>query len=93
MHLSTRRGIRACRLVTCPRKAGFGEQGFVFQFCDNQNLGQSFEKRQIDNRKQKNSHLVKKSHYYGGPIKRLCDSPSERLIDRRESSETEGLAR
>jgi hypothetical protein len=39
----TRRGIRACRLVTWPRKAGFGEYGFVFQFLDNQNLGGSFE--------------------------------------------------
>jgi hypothetical protein len=29
------------------RKAGFGEQGFDFQFCENQNLGQSFEKCQI----------------------------------------------
>ncbi len=44
MHSGTRREIRACRLVTCPRKAGFGEQGFVFQFCDNQNLGQIFWK-------------------------------------------------
>ncbi len=26
------------------RKAGFGEQDFDFEFCDNQNLGQSFEK-------------------------------------------------
>ncbi len=93
MHSGTRRGIRACRLVTCSRKAGFGEQGFVFQFCDNQNLGQSFEKREIDTRKPKISHLVEKSNYSGAPIKRLCDSPSERLRDRRESSETEGLAR
>ncbi len=75
------------------RKAGFGQQGFDFQFCDNQNLGQSFEKRQIDTRKPKISDLVEKSHYYGEPIKRLCDSPSQRLIDRRESSETEGFAR
>jgi hypothetical protein len=37
------------KLVGCYllRKAGFGEQGFDFQFCDNQNLGQSFEKCQI----------------------------------------------
>jgi len=36
-------------LVGCylQRKAGFGKQGFDFQFCDNQNLSQSFEKHQI----------------------------------------------
>jgi hypothetical protein len=36
-------------LVGCclESKAGFGEQGFDFQFCDNQNFGQSFEKPQI----------------------------------------------
>jgi hypothetical protein len=35
-------------LVGCymQRKTGFGEQGFDFQFSDNQNLGQSFEKLQ-----------------------------------------------
>jgi hypothetical protein len=92
MHSGTIKGIRACRLVTCPRKGRFGKQGFVFQFCDDQNLGQSFEQSQIDTRKPKNSHFVEKSHYYGGPIRRLPDWPSERLIDRRESSETEGLA-
>jgi hypothetical protein len=43
MHSGIRRGIRACMLVTWARKAGFGEHGFVFQFCDNQNVGASFE--------------------------------------------------
>jgi hypothetical protein len=36
--------VGCCYLL---RKAGFGEQGFDFQFCDNQNLGQPFEKCQI----------------------------------------------
>jgi hypothetical protein len=40
------------------RKAGFGEQGFDFQFCDNQNLGQSFEKCQIYTKKPKISHFL-----------------------------------
>jgi hypothetical protein len=40
------------------RKAGFGEQGIDFQFCDNQNLGQSFEKCQIYTRKPKIPHFL-----------------------------------
>jgi len=60
MHLGTRRGIRACRLVTCHRKAGFCEQGFVFQFCDNHHLGQSFGKIQIYTRKPKKIPLCGK---------------------------------
>jgi len=37
------------KLVGCHlrRKAGSGKQDFDFQLCDNQNLGQSFEKLQI----------------------------------------------
>jgi hypothetical protein len=73
MHSGTRREIRASRLVTCPRKAGFGEQGFVFQFCDNQNLGQIFWKTSNLHRKPKISHFVDKNHYYGWPIERLRD--------------------
>jgi hypothetical protein len=41
-----------------PRKAGFGEQGFDFHFCDNQNLGQSFEKCQIYTKKLEISHFL-----------------------------------
>ncbi len=33
------------------RNAGFGEQGFDFQYCDNQNFGESFEKPQIYTKK------------------------------------------
>jgi hypothetical protein len=51
MHSGTRRGIRACRLVTWAKKAGFDERGFVFQFCDNQNLGGCFEKFIVENQK------------------------------------------
>jgi hypothetical protein len=29
------------------RNAGFGEQGFDFQYCENQNFGESFEKPKI----------------------------------------------
>ncbi len=40
------------------RKAGFGEQGFDFQFYDNQNLGQSFEKCEIYTKNPKISHCL-----------------------------------
>ncbi len=62
--VSTMRCIHApqekLELVGCYllRKAGFGEQGFDFQFCDNQNLGQSFEKCQIYTKKPKISHFL-----------------------------------
>ncbi len=39
------------------RKAGLGEHSFDFQFCDNQNIGQSFEKRQIYTNKTQNFPL------------------------------------
>jgi len=47
-------------LVRCcmQRKAGFGEQGFDFQFSDNQNLGRSFEKLKIYTKKPKISHFL-----------------------------------
>jgi hypothetical protein len=50
-------------LVGCymQRKTGFGEQGFDFQFSDNQNLGQSFEKLQIYTKKPKISHFLWKN--------------------------------
>jgi hypothetical protein len=67
-------------LVGCylQRKAGFGEQGLDFQFCDNLNLCQSFEKLQIYTKKPKLSpfyseSFVERSDYYGGPIERLGD--------------------
>jgi hypothetical protein len=40
------------------RNAGFGEQGFDFQYCDNQNFGESFEKPQIYTKKPKISHFL-----------------------------------
>ncbi len=40
------------------RNAGFGEQGFDFQYCDNQSFGESFEKPQIYTKKPKNSHFL-----------------------------------
>jgi hypothetical protein len=47
-------------LVGCylQRKAGFGKQGFGFQYCDNQNFGQSIEKPQIYTKNPKNSHFL-----------------------------------
>jgi len=39
------------------RKAGFAKQGFDFQFCDNQSLGQSLENCQIYTKKTKNFPL------------------------------------
>ncbi len=43
------------------RKAGFGEQGFDFQFYNNQNLGQSFEKLQIYTKNPKTFHFLWKT--------------------------------
>jgi hypothetical protein len=40
--------VGCCYLL---RKAGFAKQGFDFQFCDNQSLGQSLENCQIYNKK------------------------------------------
>ncbi len=60
MHSCTRREIRACRLYL-RRKAGFGEQDFDCEFCDNQNLGQSFEKLQIYTKNPKFSHFLWKN--------------------------------
>jgi hypothetical protein len=40
------------------RKTRFADQGFDFQLCDNQNLGQSFEKCQIYTKKPKISHFL-----------------------------------
>ncbi len=50
-------------LVGCymRRKAGFGEQGSDFQFSDNPNLGQSFEKLQIYTINPKISHSLWKN--------------------------------
>ncbi len=50
-------------LVRCymQRKAGFGQQGFDFQFSDNHNLGQSFEKLQIYTINPKISHSLWKN--------------------------------
>jgi hypothetical protein len=62
-------------LVSCylPKKAGFGEQGFDFHFCENQNLPKNIQFTL------KNQQLLlscptilwEKSHYYGEPTKRL----------------------
>jgi hypothetical protein len=49
------------------RKARFGEQGFDFQYCNNQNFGQSFKKPQIYTKNPKfltfySESFVEKSH-------------------------------
>jgi hypothetical protein len=47
--------VGCCYLL---RKAGFHEQGFDFQYCDNQNFGQCFEKPQIYPKNPKISHFL-----------------------------------
>jgi hypothetical protein len=76
-------------LVGCylQRKAGFGEHGFDFQYCDNQNFDQSFEKPQIYTKNPKfptfySETFVEKSHYYGGPIERsVTDHHNKSILD------------
>jgi hypothetical protein len=60
------------------RNARFGGQGFDFQYYDNQNFGEPFEKPQFRLKNKKNltfssEIFVEKSHYYGGPVERLGD--------------------
>jgi hypothetical protein len=60
------------------RNARFGEQGFDFQYYDNKNFGESFEKPQFRLKNQifftfYSKTFVEKSHYYGGPVERLGD--------------------
>jgi hypothetical protein len=51
-------------------------QGFDFQYCNNQNFRESFEKLQIYTKNPKFptfyfETFVGKSHYYGGSVERL----------------------
>jgi hypothetical protein len=59
------------------RNAGFGEQGFDFQYCDNQNFRESLElKCTLKHEKFPTFYsetFAEKLHYYGGPIERLGD--------------------
>ncbi len=60
------------------RKAGFGEQGFDFQYCDNQNLANLLKNLKFKLKNPKfptfySESFVEKRHYYGGPIERLGD--------------------